>query len=249
MRSYLLAFVLAAACGGSNSGSNADAPDGDSLGGGDTLGGNPTTVTVTLTNLPTTPATYTFLAAYEDGAGAWQLAPAPTADTYSFTINSPVWAFAWTCIVPNSNPVIARVELAYFAVAEKTSLTENVPIGCTDRITYVGVGGTVSNMNNGGAGFTVAYGARTNQVNRTTGQFGVESPPGPHDLFIAHGALTGNGIADDAVVRPPATRARPARPGPPPPPPRPRPRRASPSTGTATSRCRPPRPPPRPARP
>jgi hypothetical protein len=206
MRSYLLAFALVAACGGSNSSTNnGDANNGgDGTASGDSLGGSPSTVTVTLTNQPATPATYSFLAAYQDGAGAWQLAPAPSGDTYTLTINAPVWGFAWTCIVPNSNPVIARVELAYFTVAEKTSLTESIPVGCTDRIMNAGVGGTVANLQNGGNGYRVSFDA-ANRAVMTIGTFGVETPPGMHDLFITHAGGTGGRGPVDGAVRATAT--------------------------------------------
>jgi len=203
-----LAFVLAlAACGSSNSGSKTDANgNGDGNGGGgDTPGGNPTTVTVTLTNHPNTAATYTFIAAYQDGASAWQPAPTPSGDTYTFTINSPVWGFAWTCVVPGNTP-IARVELAFFTTAEKSSLTETVPNACTDRGTMnVGVSGTVSNLTNGGTGFNASYATRTNRVTGSTGAFALEGPPGAHDLFVTHAAITGTSGAVDNVVRGTAT--------------------------------------------
>lgn len=204
MRSLALAFVLAAACGGSNSSSNnGDANGGD--GNGDSLGGNPTTVTVTLTNHPTDAGTYTFIAAYQDGAAAWQAAPAPAGDTYSFTINSPVWGFAWTCIVPNTNPAIARVELAYFTVSEKTSLTETIPNACTDRVTNVGLAGTASNLNNGGNGFRAYFASGSRAVSATTGQFGIETPAGTHDLFVTHAGGVGGFGPVDATARTSAT--------------------------------------------
>src|SRR5437899_6431426 len=133
MRAFYVASLVAvaAACGSSNSKGNPDGNNGDGTS-SDSLTGGPTTVTVTLTNAPTNAAMYTFIAAYQDGASAWQLAPAPSGDTYTFTINSAAWGFAWTCLVPNFN--VARVELAFFATSEKTSLTENVPQGCTARL-------------------------------------------------------------------------------------------------------------------
>ena len=205
MRYLPTAFALLAACGGSNSSSNnGDANGGGdgNNGGGDSLSGNPTTVTVTLTNRPDNAAMYTFLAAYQDGAAAWTLAPAPSGDTYSFTVNSPVWGFAWTCIVPGST--IARVELAYFTAAEKTSLTESIPVGCTDRVMNVGLSGNVSNLNNGGNGFRAAFGTNTRGV-MTNGNFSLEAPAGTRDLFISHGSGTGGFGPVDAVARQSAT--------------------------------------------
>jgi hypothetical protein len=204
--SLILAFTLLAACGSNNSGNKTDANGGGDGAGGDTPGGgNPTTVTVTLNNRPNTAATYTFLTAYQDGAGAWQAAPAPSGDTYSFTINSPVWGFAWTCIVPGTTPAIARVELAYFTVAEKKSLTETIPNGCTDRTMNVGVTGTTSNLGGGGtAAFRADY-ATASRALMTNGNWGLEGPPGPHDLFLTHGAIVGTGAVVDKVVRTTAT--------------------------------------------
>ena len=206
MRCLSFAIALFAACGSSHSGSNIDGNPGggDGNGGGDdSPGGNPTTVTVTLTNRPNTASTYTFIAAYQDGAAAWQLAPAPTGDTYSFTVNAPVWGFAWTCIVPNTT--IARVELAYFSVSEKKSLTEDIPTACTDRVSNVGLAGTVSNLNNGGNGFKASFGLAGHTVAPTTGNFGVETPAATHDLFITHqGGAAGTGPVD-ATTRQSAT--------------------------------------------
>jgi len=202
MRCLPMAFALLAACGGSNSSNNGDANGGGDGNGGDSLGGNPTTVTVTLTNHPDNAGTYTFLAAYQDGAAAWQLAPAPAGDTYSFTINSSVWGFAWTCIVPTTT--IARVELAYFTVAEKTSLTETIPNACTDRVMNVGLSGNVANLDNGGNGFRDAFGTSGRAV-MTSGNFGVETPAGTHDLFIVHATGTGGFGPVDGTTRQSAT--------------------------------------------
>ncbi|MGE5187045.1 MAG: hypothetical protein ACM31C_33570 [Acidobacteriota bacterium] len=193
MRSLVLVSVLAA-CGGSHSATNPDANSGgDGNGGTDSPGGgNPATITVTLVDHPTNAAMYSFVAAYQDGAAPWTAAPAPSGDTYSFTINSPVWAFAWTCIVPGTT--IARVELAYFTVAEKTSLTETIPVGCTDRAMNVGVMGAVTNMP-GGGGFGAWYATRgpvavTRGTANGDGTFALEAPAGAHDLVVTEGTLT-----------------------------------------------------------
>ncbi len=210
MRTLLVASMFAlAACGGSHSAGNPDGNgngNGDGNSNGDSLGGNPTTVSVTLTNRPNTAATYTFLVAYQDGASAWQLAPAPTGDTYSFTINSPAWGFAWTCLVPQVN--VGRVELAYFATSEKTSYTENVPRECSDRYpTVVGVSGAVQNENATTENFA-SYAGRTVQVVHTNGNdtFTMEGPMGPHDLVVTHvtlgtGVAAGGQVDHAAVVR------------------------------------------------
>jgi hypothetical protein len=201
MRLCLLAFLVA--CGGSHSNGNADGNGNGDGKNSDSLGSNPTTITVTLTNRPNTAATYTFIAAYQDGASAWQAAPAPSGDTYSFTVTSPVWGFAWTCVTQATN--LGRVELAYFAVSEKTSLTETVPRECSDRYpANVGVSGDVQNESNATGNFA-SYAARTVQVMTGNDTFVMEAPPGPHDLFVSHvtGAAGTGALAVDhiAVVR------------------------------------------------
>src|SRR5438270_1016738 len=100
MRSSLFAIVALAACGSSHSGSGGDAAGGGGDGSGSSDasgGGGPASVMVTLTNRPDNAATFSFLTAYQDGSGPWTAAPAPTGDTYTFTINSAAWSFAWTC--------------------------------------------------------------------------------------------------------------------------------------------------------
>ncbi len=198
-----LAFVLAA-CGSSHSGSNPDGNNGGgdgSNGNGDGPGGgNPTTVMVTLVNHPTNASMYTFLAAYQDGAAAWHLAPAPSGDIYSMTINSPVWGFAWTCIDPTTKA--ARVQLAYFTVAEKTSITETIPAECTDRVTRVGVSGTVTNLPAQGT-FLATFAARTVAVTRGTGNTGdtftMMAASGAHDLLVTTGTLAAGSISTDTA--------------------------------------------------
>jgi hypothetical protein len=205
MRNLLVATMFAlAACGGSHSSGHPDSNgNGDGNGNGDSLGGNPTSVSVTLTNRPNTAATYTFLVAYQDGASAWQLAPAPSGDTYTFTINSPAWGFVWTCIVPRTN--LARVELAYFATTEKTSFTENIPVGCSDRYPGpAGLSGAVNNLQTTNENFASFAGA-TNPVNQAANAdtFAFpETPPATHDLLISHATVTNTtaAVVDQVVV-------------------------------------------------
>ncbi len=208
----VLTLALLAACGGGNSGAKpVDSPNGS---GADSSidtpgGGNPTTITVTLQNHPTTAATYSFLAAYQDGASAWQLAPTPSGDVYTFTVTSPVWRFAWTCVPANIGT--KRVELAYFAVSEKTSLTEIIPRECSDSYPAdTTLSGTVTNMPSGASGYAALYEGRRTDVSKTAtaGAFPPAGtmfrvPPGTHDLVIAHASLTTTAasIPDLAIVR------------------------------------------------
>lgn len=204
---WLVPFVVA--CGSSNGTKTIDSANGSADGSVDTPGGNPTTITVTLQDHPATAATYSFLAAYQDGASAWQLAPAPSGDVYTFTVTAPVWAFAWTCVPANTGT--NRVELAYFATAEKTSLTETIPRECSDAYpTDATLSGTVTNMPSGSSGYVALYEGRRTDVSKTAtaGSFpGAASqfrvPPGSHDLVIAHVSLaTGTAsIPDLAIAR------------------------------------------------
>src|SRR5690349_23860759 len=125
MRTLVIAsMVTAAGCGGSGSGMQADA-----------AGGNGT-VTVTLTDRPDNAAMYSFVTAYRDGAGPWQLAPAPNGDSYTFAVTSPTWSFVWTCVPTNNE--YRLVNLGVFATAEQTSLTQAIGTGCSDRLPEIG---------------------------------------------------------------------------------------------------------------
>src|SRR3954468_5066499 len=91
-----LVSILAVACGSSSKGTVDGSAGGDGAnGGGDGGGGDGggegggTASAVTLTNRPTNAAMFTFLVAYQDGSGPWQLAPAPSGDTYTFNVNAP----------------------------------------------------------------------------------------------------------------------------------------------------------------
>ena len=217
----VVAFVsiLACACG-SNSKGGSDAPGGgggDSGGGnGDSGGGNGdsggggggTTIHVTLNHHPTNAAMFSYLVAYQDGSSAWQLAPAPSGDTYSFNVNSPSWGVAWTCI-GNAAPQtgggqIRQVTEAHFAVAERTSLTMDVPPRCTDSPpATVALTGTVTNR--GGGGFwLVDFGGKTGFVNPQTGTYRVDANPGTADVVLLHvqsnGGIGGDFTTTEALV-------------------------------------------------
>ncbi|HTR54173.1 MAG TPA: hypothetical protein VMJ10_25950 [Kofleriaceae bacterium] len=203
-----ISIALLAACGSSSSGKSGDAAGGGDGGGDGSIGG-PATVTVTLVNHPMTPATYAFAVAYQDGGGAWQLAPAPSGDTYTFTINSAAWGFVWTCI-PTVAGGTKRVELAYFSTGEKTSLTETIPRECSDRYATARLNGTVQNLpvGNGAQTFIAYFGDRQATVNAQSGVYTMEAVPGTHDLIVGHVVTTvstgGGGSVDidkAAVVR------------------------------------------------
>ena len=206
---FALAFVciLATACGSNSKGNGSDAAPGDGThGGGDTGGngdgqsGGGATIHVTLTNHPTNAAMFTFLVAYQDGSGTWQLASAPSGDTYSFKVNAPSWGVMWTCIgtSPSSPTALRQVTEAHFAVAERTSLTMTVPPRCTDSgPASVALTGTVSNRS-GGGGWGVLFGNKAGLVNPQTGAYRVEATPGTADLVLVHAVSTGNTTGNGA---------------------------------------------------
>lgn len=200
--------VLAIACG-SNSKGNSDASSGgDSGGNSDTGGGNGdgnnggggTTVHVTLTNHPTNAAMFSYLVAFQDGSGTWQLAGAPSGDTYSFDVNSPSWGVMWTCsgTSPVSPTALNQVTEVHFAVAERTSLTMDVPQRCSDTAPApVPLTGVVSNRNGGGA-WLVEFGGNAGLVNPQTGAYRIQAVPGTADIVLIHAQPTGTGTGTGA---------------------------------------------------
>lgn len=190
--------VLATACGSNSKGNGSDAATGDGTNGGGDSGGNGdgtsgggTTIHVTLTNHPTNASMFKFLVAFQDGSGAWKLASAPSGDTYSFNVNSPSWGVVWTC---NAGQVRAVTEV-HFAVSERTSLTMNVPAGCTDNApATVALSGTVSNRGGGGI-WLVDFGGTAGFVNPQTGGYKLAVAPGTADVVLRH--LQGTGNAND----------------------------------------------------
>src|ERR1044071_8491468 len=75
----------------------------------------------------------------------------------------------------------------HFAVAERTSLTEDVLTRCTDRIKYVQLSGNISNRPTMGT-YRVAYNGNAVFIDRTTGNYVMLVEPGTHDLLILHGS-------------------------------------------------------------
>jgi len=199
-------LVLALGCGNSSSVS----PDGNG-GGGDDGGGSgggntPHTVKLTLTNRPNNAGTFSFIVAYQDGTAAWQLAPAPTGDTYTFDIHAPAYGVAFTCIgaTAGSTTQVRTVTSAYFAVGERTELTLDVPPRCSDRAAGNGVSlmGSISNRPTFGT-LIVGWGNRTAFVGSQSGNFQLQAQPGTHDLFVIHAVPEGNGdfYADEVWVQ------------------------------------------------
>src|SRR5262249_16584430 len=175
---------------------------------------NATQITFTLNNVPSNPAAFTFVAAYQDGDGAWKAAPAPSNDTYTFDVSSATWGFAYTCQanvqVANAGTNLRDVVEYHFAVAERTSLTEDILARCTDRITYVELSGTLSNLPTGaGSGtYRVAYNGNSVFITRTTGSttgtYDMLVAPGTHDLLFLHGTdqgTSGDFLVDHAIVQ------------------------------------------------
>ncbi len=218
MRTFLASVILCAlaACGSNSSTSTADGPPGDGNGTGapdaPNGGGN---VTVTLTNQPGTPATFDFIVAYQDGDGAWKVAPAPSGDTYTLPIASGRYGVAWTCSATAGGVgggAFRLVDLTYFTVAERPSLTMTIPNRCTDRasVTPVTITGTISNRPAAGGRLSVALGSgRPAFVSATTGTYSIDVAPGTYDLIVTHSPATGGGgpggggdvVVDQAFVQ------------------------------------------------
>lgn len=206
MRRHLLASLLTILGGCSSHDGTTSNVDADVNGNGDAPPGDgnasPTTITVTLTNKPNTASTFSFVAAYQDGAGAWQAAPTPTNDTYTFTVSAPVWAFAWTCVTASA--ATREVNLYYFTVVEATSLTVAVPDRCTDRTpTAVALNGTISNPPVGGS---LAVGFGHSSVAASTGvstTYAMTPLPATHGLVVGHAATAvgGDVVTDKAAIQ------------------------------------------------
>jgi hypothetical protein len=203
MRAYLAPLLaVVVACGDDHSNPDARKLDAPSDTPSDVpLDGPPGShrIDVTLVNRPNTAATFSFLVAFEDGTGAWQLASAPAGDTYHFDVLSPTWSVAWTCFTQATR----EVETFSFGVAERTSFTTAIPARCTDRIAAsVALSGTVSNMPATGSMGT-AFGSTGSDVNSITGGYSIPTPPATHDLLVVHAPIVVNNDAtvDTAVVR------------------------------------------------
>jgi hypothetical protein len=186
-----------------------DAPpvNGDSIlpfDGGDGSMGGGTQVHLTLDNRPDNAAMFSFIVAYQDGSSPWQLAGAPSGDTYTFTVNSPSYAVAWTCnatVMGTGGGISVRqVSEAAFAVAERTSLTFDVPARCTDRApATTTLSGAVVNRQGG------FYAVNFDDTAALVGQQGyrLDTTGGTHDTVLRHfggGGGTQDVIIDETVV-------------------------------------------------
>jgi hypothetical protein len=202
MNRLLIAVAWLCACGNSGSSGGPDAPGGGGDDGGDIpgdgLSAGPHTIELTLTNRPNSAAAYSFIVAYQDGGAPWQLAPAPTGDTYTFDVTAPSYGLMYACIglatAPGTSPTQMRaVNLAYFAVGERTSVTLDVPQRCSDRApNTVTLSGSVTNRPSGGV-IAVQYGTRQVLAGSLSGVFAMQVPLGTRDLVVVHAIPEGNG--------------------------------------------------------
>ncbi|HEX8109538.1 MAG TPA: hypothetical protein VF516_17525 [Kofleriaceae bacterium] len=205
MRAMLVGCAIIAGCGGGGGGGTPPTGDG---GGSDGPNQNATKITFTLTSAPSDVEAFGFVAAYQDGDGAWKPAPARSGDTYAFDVSSATWGFAYTCQV---NVRIAGVVTDlrdvveyHFAVAERTSLTDDILTRCTDRIATVELSGTISPLPSAGTTYRVAYNDTAVFIDRTTGKYDMLVAPGTHDLLVLHGSehnTPGDFLIDAAVVQ------------------------------------------------
>ena len=196
---------IGAGCGskspaGGDDGGMTDGGGGSNTGDGGGSGQTPTHITVTMNHRPTNTTMFSFLVAYQDGAGPWMLAPAPAGDVYTLPIYSPVYAVAWTCV---SNPgQLRQVSELQFAVSERTTLAVDVPARCTDALPTVALHGTITNS----ATFTnyvVKFGDRSALVTQQN-TFVLQTPLGTHDLVVLGAGAIGVGgdtVASAAFVK------------------------------------------------
>ena len=195
--------LLVAGCGskspagGDDDGGTDGGASGSSDGGGN--GQTPTNVLVTMTHRPTNAAMFSFLVAYQDGAGAWTLAPAPTGDLYTLPIYSSVYAVAWTCIgIAGQLRTVSELQ---FTVSERPALVVDIPARCTDALPTVTLKGTITNTSML-TNYSVRFGDRSATVN--DGQFMMQTPPGTHDLVVLSAgsiAVGGDAVASGAIVQ------------------------------------------------
>jgi hypothetical protein len=201
MRAVLVGCAILAGCGG---GAGNMPPTGDA-GGSDST--SATKIMFTLNSAPSDAAAFSFVAAYQDGDGRWKPASARSGDTYAFDVSSATWGFAYTCqvSVQVAGVVTALRDVVeyHFAVAERTSLTEDVLARCTDRLTYVGLSGNLMNRARMGT-YRVGYSGNAVFIDRTTGNYDTLVAPGTHDLLVLHGAdrgTAGDFLIDAAIVQ------------------------------------------------
>src|SRR3569623_3047703 len=205
----VLVVIATIGCGNMALGAGDDDGGGDggmtgSNDGGDHNGQTPTNVMLTMHHQPTHAAQYSYLVAYLDGSGPWTLAPAPSGEVYTLPSYAPGYAGAWTCISagPVSNSTVRQVSELQFAVAERTSLTVEVPPRCTDSVATVNLHGTLPNPGIAPA-YVVKWGERSATVNQL-GQYQMQVAPGAHDLIVLAGnSFSGGGeiVASNAIIQ------------------------------------------------
>jgi hypothetical protein len=191
MRRFL-ALALIAACGGQHADPNATADaaiiDGTQEDGTAIEHG----IRVTLNNLPEHPAAFAMMVAFRDGNGPWQLASAPSGDTYTFDTFSSTWSVAWTCsaasssneasTTPSGAHWLRSVVVAEFTTAERTSLTMDTPDRCTDRLPPVlQVSGAIANAP---AGTGRLYVNLLDQYTTADASYSLRARLGVHDLVV-----------------------------------------------------------------
>jgi hypothetical protein len=206
MRAVLVGCAIVAGWGAGCGGGTPHTVDGNES---DGPGPSPSTtkITFTLNNVPGDVAAFAFVAAYQDGNGAWKPVPARSGDAFTFDVSSATWGFAYTCQV---NVRVAGVVTAvgdvveyHFAVAERTSLTDDILARCTDRFTYVELSGNIANRAATGT-YRVAYNGNAVFIDRTTGNYSILVAPGTHDLLVLHGSNRNTAedfLVDGAIVQ------------------------------------------------
>jgi hypothetical protein len=190
-----LATASVAACGGSSKTKTADAAKGSDSGSAGSDGQlSPTTVTVTIGDIPTANAN-NYIAMFQDGNGAWQVAPAPDAGVYTMTIDSATWSFAFACAA--TTPLTSgEVEIYSFSVQERTSFSSAPPAFCrttTAPVTNT-VAGTITGIPVTGAETTGTFKVYFDgleldvpAVATGTATFTLDTvPEAKHDLFVVH---------------------------------------------------------------
>ncbi len=176
-------MILLAACHGAMGDDPAVGPDASDTSTSDAAI-TPTTITVTLSEH--SPTTTHLVAAFQDGDHAWQLAPAPVGDTYTFVVTSPTWRFAWACQAMLDYQLEKAVTFISFAVSERMSFV--APESCPRFLPVVKVAGTILNPpSTAASSFDVFFGELSGQYlsPQTNGtiKFEVSRLPGTHDLY------------------------------------------------------------------
>lgn len=160
----------------------------------------PSQITVTLDGRPTDPAPTKFVVAYQDGDKPWVAAPPPNGDRYSFTVDSDIWAVAWTCGF-DAGSGYRIVMVARFTVAERTHVEMPIPAYCTGAAAPPATATLGGNATSFVAGTTIQF--ETAMGFPSGGSYQVTAPLGTADLVAFHTISPGgnfNTTVDDALV-------------------------------------------------